>query len=102
MSPRGRKPKDPNAPKKPRTNTKRDVGDITFDLVKIFGVNFDIGKVDDDLLEKKITDLQKMRLMRFTTSKRKSALDRILSGIDLKIAKQYLGVLDKEKEQNNV
>jgi hypothetical protein len=69
--------KDPNKPTKVKINRNRNVGDPTFDLIKVFK-NKDIGMISDSELEDIIIDLQKMRLMRFTTSKRKTPLDKIL------------------------
>jgi hypothetical protein len=80
-----RKVKDPNAPtivkvKKVKLNRSRDVGDPKFDLIAVFKQK-DIGTISDSELEDIIENLQKMRLMRFTLSKRKTPLDKILEAI---------------------
>lgn len=72
-------PKAP-AEKKPKLNRNRDVGDPTFDLLKVFHQK-SLGDMSDEELEKCVEDLQKLRLMRFTNSKRKTPLDKILAAI---------------------
>jgi hypothetical protein len=79
---------------KPKTNTKRDVGDPHYDLIKVFeGKN--IADMDDEELEKRIHNLQAMRLIRVTTSKKATALDLVLAQIDLDKARLYLDFLEK-------
>jgi hypothetical protein len=98
MSPRGIKGSGSGANKKPKTNTKRDIGDPTFDLIKVFAYK-DIGTMDDIELEQRITDLQRMRLMRFTTAKRTTALDSILSQIDIDKARMYLEGAERVEQE---
>jgi Glu-tRNA(Gln) amidotransferase subunit E-like FAD-binding protein len=87
-------------PKKLKTDTKRDVGDPHYDLIKVFE-NKNIGIMDDDELKCRIENLQNLRLIRVTTSKKKTALDMILSGITVEKARLYLEVLavNNEKEK---
>ena len=80
---------------KPKTNTKRDVGDAAYDLIRVFN-QCDIATLDDEELERRIHMLQQMRLIRVTTSKKPTALDMILAGIDITKARMYLDVLDKK------
>lgn len=97
MSPRGIKGSGSGAVK---TNTKRDVGDPTYDLIRVFEQR-DIDQMDDTELEQRITNLQKMRLIRVTTSKKKTALDDILSQLDVDKAEMILKsseMLEREKE----
>jgi hypothetical protein len=74
-----------------KTNTKRDVGDPTYDLIRVFEQR-DIGEMSDTELETRIENLQKMRMMRFTTSKKKTALDLILSQITVEKAREILAL----------
>ncbi len=87
---------------KPKTNTRRDTGDPHFDLIKVFEQR-DIGTMYNEELEKRITMLQQMRLVRVTTSKKPTALDVALASITMDNARQYLEVLEKrESEKSNV
>jgi hypothetical protein len=80
----------PEKTKSIKTNTKRDtIGDPTYDLIRVFE-NKDIGQMSDEELELRITNLQKMRLMRFTTAKKTTSLDVILSKITVEKAREIL------------
>lgn len=79
---------------KPKTDKKRDVGDPTFDLIRVFEFK-DIGSMDDEELLTRIKKLQEMRLVRVTATRKKSALDLILGQINVERARQYLEVLEK-------
>jgi len=93
------KEKKEKTKKKIKINRSRDVGDITFDLIKVFEQK-DIGKMSDEELEEKITNLQKMRMMRFTTSKRKTPLDKILEAIDLQHARSIKMQFEENERKN--
>jgi hypothetical protein len=85
-----------------KTNTKRDtLGDPSYDLIRVFEGK-DIGKMDDVELEMRITNLQKMRLMRFTTAKKTTALDLILSKITVDKAREYLAASELKDKSEGV
>lgn len=77
------------ATKRIKTNTKRDVGDPTYDLIRVFEQK-DIGEMSEEEFETRIKNLQAMRLIRVTTAKKKTALDKILRSIDVDRAKLFL------------
>jgi hypothetical protein len=86
-----------------KTNTKRDtLGDPSYDLIRVFEGK-DIGTMSDVELETRITNLQKMRLMRFTTAKKTTALDLILSKITVEKAREFLAASElKDKLEGEI
>jgi hypothetical protein len=87
--------------KKLKTNTKRDtLGDPSYDLIRVFEGK-DLGTMSDAELEMRITNLQKMRLMRFTTAKKTTALDLILSKITVEKAREYLAASELKDKLDN-
>jgi hypothetical protein len=86
--------------KKPKTNTNRDTGDPSYDLIKVFEGK-DIGKISEDEYEACIIRLQNMRLIRVTTAKKQTALDTILAQITVDRAREILSVdRDKDRDRN--
>ena len=80
----------------------KNIGDPSYDLIKVFEQR-DIADMDDEEYETRIRNLQRMRLMRFTTIKKVTPLDIILSAIDMDKAQDYLEKLkayDEKKQEN--
>jgi hypothetical protein len=83
--------------KTPKSKTPVNTGDPTYDLIRVFEGK-DIGLMTDEEFETRILNLQKLRLIRVSASKKKTALDVILSQIDIDKAKFYLdGLAQSEK-----
>ena len=81
-----------------KINTKRDTGDPSYDLIQVFEQR-DIADMDDEEYKQRIIDLRKMREMRFTTTKKKTALDLILASITVEKAREYLAVFKAKEEK---
>jgi hypothetical protein len=84
------------------TNKKKDVGDPTFDLIRVFEKR-NIAEMDDTELTRRITMLQQMRLIRVTAGKRVTALDTILSNLTLAQAQTIVALdIQKRKEEDTI